>query len=354
MVMASLPGVSPHTTLKDVAERAGVHPGTASRALNPQTKALVNPETASRVLEAAEVLGYRPNPFARSLKTKHSYDVGILIPDMTNPFFPPIVRGVEDRLAESGYTVFVGNTDNLAERERSQLQEMRARQVDGLIVATAQLKHKALSEAMAAGTPIVLVNRTFARERVFSVSVDDVSGVRMAVEHLVGLGHKHIAHVGGPQHLSTGRNRYRGFVQAMEASGLEIDPDRVAFANSFTEEGGIVAFGKLLKTRKKITAVVAANDLIALGGYDVLPERKLRCPEDVSIVGFNDMRFVDKVRPPLTTIRVPQYEIGRLAADLLLDRLRDPEAAPRALRLTPELIVRGSTGPVAGRSPASD
>jgi LacI family transcriptional regulator len=337
------------STLKDVAERAGVHPGTASRALNPETRTLVNAETAQRVLQAAADLGYTPNPFARSLKTKHSYAIGVLIPDMTNPFFPPIVRGVEDRLAESGYTVFVGNTDNEAARERVQLQKMRDRQVDGLIVATAEVKHKALSDAMSAGTPIVLVNRTLAGKRIFSVSVDDAAGVHLAVEHLLGLGHKHIAHVAGPQKLSTGRNRHAGYVEAMSAAGLRVDPDLVTFADAFTEEAGIVAFRQLLRTRKKITAVVAGNDLIALGGYDVLPERKLKCPEDISIVGFNDMRFVDKVTPPLTTVRVPQYELGRLAADLLLERLRNPEAPARALRLAPELIVRRSTGPVRAR-----
>ncbi len=332
-------------TLKDVALRAGVHPGTASRALNPGTRALVNEQTARRVLEAAQALGYRPNPFARSLKTRNSYTVGVLIPDMTNPFFPPIVRGIEDRLAESGYTVFVGNTDNDPEREAAQLLRMRDRQVDGLIAATAELERHTLADAAAAGLPLVLVNRTLPGKGLFSVGVDDAAGVHLAVEHLVDLGHRHIAHVAGPERLSTGRNRYKGFVEAMEGAGLRPHPDVVVFADAFTEEAGVAAFRKLFATRRRITAVVAGNDLIALGGYDVLIERKLSCPQDVSIVGFNDMRFVDKVRPPLTTVRVPQYEIGRLAADILLERLRNPAAPPRTLRLAPELVVRGSTGP---------
>ncbi len=190
--------------LKDVAEAAGVHPGTASRALNVETRALVNRETAERVLDAAERLGYRPNPIARGLKTSRSATVGVLIPDLTNPLFPPIVRGIQDRLEEAGYTPLIANTDNDPDRERADFEAMRARQVDGFITATVHRDAELLSELIAGGPPVVLVNRRSDEPGLASVVGDDIAGIRLAVEHLIGLGHRRIAHLAGPQDLSTG------------------------------------------------------------------------------------------------------------------------------------------------------
>src|SRR5665213_1653027 len=165
-------------TIRDVARVAKVHPGTVSRALNVQTRALVNQETADRVMRAAEQLGYRPNPIARGLKTNRSYTIGVLIPDITNPLFPPILRGIEDGLGEAGYTSLIVNTDNDAERERSHLEAMRARQVDGFISATARLDRELLSDVAAGGTPLVLVNRSLEDGSVPAVTVNDRQGIR--------------------------------------------------------------------------------------------------------------------------------------------------------------------------------
>ena len=179
-------------TLKDVAEAAGVHSATASRALNPDTRAAVNAETARRVLKAAESLGYRANPIARSLKTARTRTVGLLIPDLTNPLFPPIVRGVDDVLSERGYTALIANTDNDPERERRLVDSLVSRQVEGLIVATARLDHPLLEQLHAEGIKIVLINRRSESLDVPSVVPDDASGVTQAVEHLVQLGpHPH-------------------------------------------------------------------------------------------------------------------------------------------------------------------
>ena len=326
---------------------AEVHPGTVSRALNEQTRALVNPETAERVLRAAERLGYRPNPIARGLKTNRSFTVGVVIPDLTNPLFPPIVRGIEDRLTEAGYTALIVNTDNDADRERTQIAAMRARQVDGFIAATARLDHELLAEAGAGGTPLVLVNRSFEDGSVPAVTVDDREGTRLAVEHVVALGHRRIGHLAGPQNVSTGHRRYLGFLDAMRAAELEVPDGSVGFAAALTESEGARACGEVLARQPRVTAIVAANDRLAMGCYDTLAAHGLSCPEDVSVVGFNDMPFIDRLRPPLTSVRVPQREIGTVAADLLLQQLRDASQPAREILLEPSLVIRDSTRPPA-------
>jgi LacI family transcriptional regulator len=345
-------------TLRDVAVRAGVHPATASRALNPETRILVSEDTARRVLDAAEALGYSPNPVARSLRTRRSHTVGVLIPDLNNPLFPPMVRGLEDRLAAAGYVALIGNTDSDDKRERMVFDQMRARHVDGLVLATARLRHPLLAEASRAEIPVVLINRLAQDYSFPSVTVDNERGVRMAVSHLAGLGHRRIAHIAGPQEMSTGLSRYRGFVTAMESSGLQVDSDLVVFAKAFTVEEGLRCTRLLLERGGQAgqaagtdcTAIAAANDMLAVGCYAALDECGLSCPEDISVVGFNDMPFIDRLRPPLTTIRFPHYQVGTEAAQLLLERIAEHSGPVKILYLAPELIIRGSTAQVPGRA----
>jgi LacI family transcriptional regulator len=342
--MPPVPSRSASATLRDVARLADVHPGTVSRALNPETRRLVNQDTALRVIEAAETLGYRPNPIARGLKTSRSYTIGVLVPDLMNPLFPPIVRGIQDRLEQAGYTPLIANTDNDPERERNDFEAMRARQVDGVITATARLDHGLLDEMAAAGLPIVLVNRRLEDGLLPSATADDHAGARLAVEHLAALGHSRIAHLGGPQEVSTGHSRYEGFVAGMEEAGLEIDSELVRFGVAFTEPEGERLCAELVAGSARPTAIVAGNDLMALGCYDVFAARGIECPADVSVVGFNDMPFSERFHPPLTTVRIPHYEIGSSAAELLLERLQQPDAQARHLVLAPRLVVRDSSG----------
>jgi LacI family transcriptional regulator len=330
-------------TLRDVARVAGVHPATVSRALNEETRALVNEETARRVLKAAEKLGYRPNPIARGLKTNRSYTIGVLIPDLTNPLFPPILRGIEDRLETVGYTPLIANTDNDPERELLDSQTMRARQVDGIIAATARRDHRLHDALLEAGIELVLVNRRQAELPVSSATADDRMGMRLSVEHLVSLGHTRIAHLAGPLDYSTGLDRHESFHETMRAAGLEPDPELVLVAEAFTESEGARLCGQLVAEDRGFTAVVAANDLLALGCYDVFAERGVRCPEQVSVVGFNDMPFAARFNPPLTTIHIPHYELGAAAAELMLERLQDGDSPSREIRLEPSLVVREST-----------
>jgi LacI family transcriptional regulator len=271
-----------------------------------------------------------------------------------------MVRGLEDRLAAAGYVALIGNTDSDDKRERMVFDQMRARHVDGLVLATARLRHPLLAEASRAEIPVVLINRLAQDYSFPSVTVDNERGVRMAVSHLAGLGHRRIAHIAGPQEMSTGLSRYRGFVTAMESSGLQVDSELVVFAKAFTVEEGLRC-GRLLLERgggqpgqagqagpADCTAIAAANDMLAVGCYAALDECGLSCPEDISVVGFNDMPFIDRLRPPMTTIRFPHYQVGTEAAQLLLERIADHSSPVKILYLAPELIIRGSTA----RAPA--
>jgi LacI family transcriptional regulator len=330
-------------TLRDVAAAAGVHPATASRALNPETHLLVSDETARRVTEAADRLGYRPNPVARSLRTRRSFTVGVLIPDLNNPLFPPMVRGLEDRLADNGYVALLGNTDADEGRERMVFDQMRARHVDGYVMATATLHNPVLAEAAAAEIPVVLMNRTAPGLPFPSVSVDNEQGARAAVAHLAKLGHTRIAYIAGPQDTSTGIARLQGYHAGLRGGGLDGDDSLISYADGYTIQEGVRCCTELLSRGTGFTAIAAANDMVAIGCYAALDEAGLRCPEDISVLGFNDMPFVDRLRPPLSTIRFPHYQLGTEAAQLLLERISGTEKPVKIMFLAPELVTRGST-----------
>jgi LacI family transcriptional regulator, galactose operon repressor len=332
-------------TLRDVAVAAGVHAATASRALNPETRGMVNSDTARRVLRAAETLGYRPNPIARSLKTAKSGTVGLVLPDLTNPLFPPIVRGIEDVLTPAGYSALIVSTDNDAQREQAQISSLLSRQVEGLIVATARVEHPLLQQLDEQGVRMVLVNRRTEGLEVASITPDDATGVELAVRHLASLGHRRIVHLAGPQTTSTGVVRARAFSTAIRAQGLDEDRALVAECEFWSEEDGARALRSVIDAGTEFTAVVAGNDLIALGCYDVFAERGIACPAEVSVVGFNNMPFLDKLAPPLTTVAIPHHQIGVEAGRMLLEAINEPTRTARSILLPLSLAVRGSTAP---------
>lgn len=334
------------TTLKDVAKSVGVHPSTVSRVLNPKTRNMVSDEIVVAVIEAAKRLGYTTNPFAYSLKTNRSYTVGVLIPDLTNPIFPPIIRGVEHSLGRENYTAILADTASRLEEERIILERLKSRAIDGLILATAQRDDDIIRDCHAAGIHLVLVNRTTADMNVSSVINDDENGIRQAVEHVYNLGHRRIAHIAGPQNLSTGYARYHAYLASMQEKGLEVEQDMIVFCDAFSEEEGRRALKILYERNCDFTAIVTGNDLLALGCYDVLDERGINCPRDLSITGYNDMPFVDKFKPPLTTVRIPLYEMGLKAGEVLLRLMLEAESEVETIKLAPELIVRGSTAPL--------
>jgi LacI family transcriptional regulator len=330
-------------TIHDVAKAVGVHASTVSRVMNPSRRHMVTSEMARRVIDAATSLGYHPNALAHGLRMKRSSTVGVLIPDITNPVFPLILRGIEDALGPPGYTAIIANTDGDSARDALTLERMLARRVDGFILATARRQDPVVARCVAEDLPVVLINRmTSGIAGITAVVNEDARGIALAVDHLAALGHRRIAHLAGPQHLSTGHERLEGFVAAMTASGLVAETRLIAVAPAYNVAEGERTMHALLEIGG-FTAVVTANDLLAIGCYDALAARGLRCPGDLSITGYNDMPFVDKLSPPLTTIRIQHYEMGVRAASLLLERLTDPDSRRVDIKLEPSLVIRGST-----------
>ena len=331
-------------TLRDVAALAKVHPSTVSRVLNGGTRSRVTADTAVRIRAIAQELGYRPNTMAQGLRTRRSRTVGVIVTDISNPIVPPIVRGIEQRLGEEGYTVLLGNTDHSPQRECRQLEAMRSKLVDGVISATATLEAESLgSRTAAVGVPVVLVNRGADDAGVAAAVPDDALCSELAVGHLADLGHSRIAHIAGSARTTTGRRRASGFEDALARRGLPLS--QVVVSDRYTVSEGARCCAALLEHRGEFTAIVAANDLLALGCYDALAAAGLSCPGAVSVIGCNDMPFADRFHPALTTIHISHVELGRAAADLLLERLEAPDTPPRQVLITPHLVVRGSTAP---------
>lgn len=331
--------------LVDVARAAGVHAGTASRALNPAARDEVSPQTVRRVEQAARKLGYVPNTLARGLRMSRSFIAALVIPDITNPLFPHIVRGAEQVLSESGYTLVLTDTNNDAETERTQVAAMRAHGVDGFIVATARWEDSVLDELAASGIPTVLVNRRTRAGQFPYVGGDDKRGIELCVEHLVKLGHRSILHLAGPADTSTGRDRADAFRQTMRTHRLST-ARMVLECGSYTEQSGADATLIALRTRKPFTAIVAGNDQLALGAQRALAEQGVVCPGDVSITGFNDVDFMSRLTPPFTTVRVPLDRLGAVAARTLLTWIGNDDGPPTGQMLLPvELMERGTTAP---------
>jgi LacI family transcriptional regulator len=332
-------------TLKDVALAVGVHISTVSRALNPATRHLITPETVERIHQASRDLGYRPNSAAYSLRTSRSMMVGVLVPDITNPIFPPIIRGVEDALAEAGYAALVINTDGRPGRAPGIVDALVARGVDGLVVASVTRQDETLND-LPPGMPVVAVNRRTDEPAISSVVNDDAEGVRQMLTHLVALGHRKILAISGNQSLSTGSRRHEAFLSHAQRMGLRIAKEAVSFASTFNEANGERCMEELIYRNQRFTAVMCANDRLAVGAIAALKRRGLMCPHDISVTGFNDMPMVDRIDPPLTTIRIQQYKVGEAAGRMLLGQMQGiVPLEPRHLVLPVELVVRQSSAP---------
>jgi LacI family transcriptional regulator len=343
--------MSTRVTLKDVAAEAGVHVSTASRALNPATQSVINDKTVERVLAAAQRLGYRPHPLARGLRTNQSMSIGVVIPDVENPLFGQLVTGVESVLIDEGYSMLIGIADQGPDHALAVINDMVDRHVDGLILATALRQDEAIEKLADRGIPMVLVNRTAEGLPVPSILGDDHAGIGLAVRHLVSLGHTEIGHVAGPVDYSTGLARAQAFGAWASTLGLGRTSHRIEYAEHFQVEPGHAAAERLLNKHPEITAIVAANDLQALGCYRAIREKGLRVGEDVSVTGYNDIPLMDLVAPPMTAVRVPYRQMGREAAAAVLGTVGGVSEAPLgvSIRLAPSLEVRASTAPPPSR-----
>jgi LacI family transcriptional regulator len=333
------------STLKDVAQAAGVHTGTASKALNAETRHLVAEVTAKRVLAAAKKLRYQPNDIARSLRTRRSQMVGVLVPDLTNSLFPPIVRGIEHVLSDSGLQAIVLNTDNNIEKASELFSTLWARQCDGFIIASAFREDKLIEEIAEREIPAVLVNRLTDKRLLPTVSGDEWSGVHIAVNYLSSLGHTSIAHIAGPKNVSTGNIRRQAFIDAISRIGLKKEDCPVVVASEYSDTAGRIAAKKLLANpKKRPTAIFAGNDQIAIGVLDAIDAAGLSCPADISVVGFNNIPLMERVNPSLTTIHLPKRRVGEAAA-LILKEIISGEVmhGPEVHMLPCEIIIRDST-----------
>jgi LacI family transcriptional regulator, galactose operon repressor len=347
----------PRPTLKDIAREVGVHVSTISRALNGTHP--VSPNLAQRIKRASERHGYQPNAAAVMLKTNRSRTIGVVIPDITDPVFPPIIRGIEDGLARHGYLAILANTDGDPRRQVQVIETLRPRGIDGLIVASA-LRHDADVSRLTAGMAVVTVSRRTDDPRFSSVVHDEDDGVRRILMHLTALGHRDLATIAGPQTVSTGHNRYASFVRHGKGLGLELDLPLASFALAFNELEGERCGEELVMAERPFTAIVCANDRLAVGAITALRRHGIECPRDVSVTGFNDMALADRLSPPLTTIRVNHYRAGVEAAELIVDKLAKGAAGPRHVVLPVELVVRqsarsiGRRGSTAAGAPSQD
>lgn len=332
-------------TLKEVAKAAGVHVSTVSRALDPATRHLIKSDVVEKIVQISRELDYRQNAVAYSLRTNRTRTVGVVIPDITNAIFPPIIRGIEDSLSAGGYLAIVGNTDGNPQREHNLLDTLIARGVDGLILASVEREDFALDWAMQERIPIVTVNRRANREAVHSVVHDETEGMRRILTHLISLGHRRIAMVAGPQRLSTGVERYAAFEQFLSVFNLEKDPRLISFANAYNEADGEQCVEELLASASDFTAIVCGNDRLAIGAIAALGRRNIGCPEQISVTGYNDMPLVDRIHPPLTTVRIKQYQMG-FEAGSILQRVINGQAETQHVMLPVELVIRESTASV--------
>jgi LacI family transcriptional regulator len=334
-------------TLKELALRANVHPSTISRVANDDPGLRIATATRLRIEALLRETGYRPNGLARGLKLHRTNVLAVVIPDVTNPFFAALFRGVEDAAGPRGFNVLLCNTDGLPERQRSHLESLQARRVDGVIVASSFLKDPSVHELRRQSGPYVLVNRFSDDGEDPFVGSDDLLGGQLATDHLIELGHTRIGHLAGKPIVSTGVLRRRGYLNALARADLPADP-RLIVESGYTEEGGVDAARRLLSIDDPPTALFAVTDMVALGAVGVARRMGLRIPEDLAIVGYNDIPLASRVSPGLTTMHVPIHEFGSVAVRLLLEQLGSTEPAGRRVRFTPDLVVRESTSLGAG------
>jgi LacI family transcriptional regulator len=327
-------------TLAVVAARAGVHVSTVSRALTPGASG-ISAATAERIRTLAAELGYQRDPAAAALRTGRSRVFGVLVPRLTDFVLARIYEGLDAEAAEHGYNTFVANTTDDAGLRRERLEELLARRVDGIVLGDARLDGDDLVKLLAErNVPYVLVSRRLKGH--LSVTTDDLLGGRLAAEHLLELGHRHVGVVAGEPYASTGAERTAGFVRRYAKAGLPLGPEYI-LDSRFDNAGGHAAGAELLALRPRPTAIFAVNDTAAIGVIGALREHGLRPGEDVAVVGYNDIPVVAEIPVPLTTIHSPMFEMGRQAMDLLLRRLNGEEV--RSKRLRPHLVARASTLP---------
>jgi len=326
-------------TMADVAREAGVSLMTVSRVIN--NKGDVSAETRQQVLEIIERLGYRPSGVARSLATQRTGTLGLVVPDVGNPFLSGVARGAEDQAYTEGYNVLLCNTNEDPQREIAALQSLEEKRVDGLVLCSSRLAETLLQPLLARHPAAVLVNRRLRGNGIGAVLINDEAGCRMAAEHLLQAGHRAIGFLAGPAASYSGQQRALGYRAALAAASLPYDSTRVRNCTAFVE-GGLAAARELLVAHPELTALVCYNDLVAVGTLQACAELGRRVPDDLAVTGFDDIPLMDQITPALTTCHVPRHDMGAQAMRLLLDCINGRLEGCRDIVLPVELVIRAS------------
>ncbi|CAM8646944.1 PurR Transcriptional regulators [Candidatus Planktophila dulcis] len=327
-------------SLRDVAKAAKVSVGTVSNVLNRPE--VVAPETLARVQGTIKDLGFVPNGFARHLRSGNSRTLGLIVPDVANPFFTEVARGVEDAASKRDYAVFLCNSDESATKEDRYINILIEQQVRGVLITPTDVKSDRLDAMRERGIAVTLVDREIKGRKQCSVSVDDIHGGQLGIEYLTGLGHTEIAWVCGPDSIPQVADRGAGVAKAAKFAGATVETIRVSLMNTTQGEE---AAKKILALKTIPTAIFCANDLLALGVMRTLRENKLRIPEQISVLGYDDIEFAASAAVPLSSISQPAYQMGVTAADLLLNECEEAETHEhQQIRFQPQLVERASTG----------
>lgn len=330
--------------IKDIANRAGVSTATVSRTLrNPE---LVSPKTKDKVMKAVKECNYRPNQMGINLRTKRSKNIVAIIPDITNPFNAGLVKAIEQKAQACGYSVLLGDTQSDENQIKHYAGMVDSRQADGIILCSQVMPFELDSNQTPINLPpLVNANENTKVHGVHKVMLDNKGASIIGMEHLFSLGHKRIACITGPQNTSTSLERLSGYKQALEQAGIEIDENLIELG-AYDIESGVIATKRLLLQKNRPTAIFCFNDEMAIGAISLLKDTGFKIPEDISVMGFDDIRFAQYVSPSLTTLRQPVEEIGKASVKMLLDLIENKATEEDFIAFPVELVIRNSTGPV--------
>lgn len=331
-------------TMKQVAERSGVSTSTVSHVIN--NTRVVSEDVRQRVLEVIQELRYVPSALARSLKNDRTNTIGMMIPNNSNPYFAEVIRGVEEAAFALGYNIILCNSDDDARKQVAHIRVLLQKRIDGLILVASGSDTELIRLLADEAIPTVLVDRELGGVAADLIESDHEQGSYLATKYLLDLGHRDIACVSGPEDLRPSQDRVAGYRRALGEAGVPCRADRLVYGD-FTSQGGFAAFQQLLALPRRPTAILASNDLNAIGGICAAAEAGVRIPQELSVVGYDDIALAQFSNPPLTTMGQPKHDMGALTARVLIARILDPQLPLRRELLQPQLVVRKSSAPPA-------
>jgi LacI family transcriptional regulator len=331
-------------TLSDIAKRAGCSVSTVSRVLHDKTqKWKISEETKATVRQAAEELGYTPNKIARGLRLQRTHQIGLIVPDVSNPFFAMMVKSVSKEARKAGYSILIADSDEDSSIEEKSLKALRESRVDGFLIAGVGRQDEHIRELVRSHAPLVMIDRWSKGLDVDAISVDNFRGGYQATQYLLRVGHRRIAFIQGLRGTNANEGRVQGFLQAMKDANVPVR-EEYTVGDDFGTLNGYLETKSLLRLQEPPTAIFTAGDLIALGALRALAEESIAVPGMISLITFDDPSFASYLSPPLTTVEQPIEMMGEMGVKLLLRRMRTPEAAVKQVLLEPRLIVRESVG----------